>query len=186
MNVGNLRLPGLRLIQLDVFQDSRGFFVERFNWDGFQEKGLPTRYVQDNHSRSLPGVLRGLHYQHDPGQGKLIGVVRGMIWNAVVDLRIGSPTFGEFESIELSDMNGLALWVPAGFATGYCVPGDEPADVIYKADSSYRPDKEGGIHWADPDLHIPWPLDHPIVNVHDAQLPSFQQYVANPVESFSF
>jgi dTDP-4-dehydrorhamnose 3,5-epimerase len=181
MKVIPLELTGLVLIELAVHQDSRGFFVERFQVEAFAEHGLPTRFVQDNHSRSFPGVLRGLHYQHNPAQGKLLGVTSGRIWDVAVDIRIDSPTFGQCSQIEMSDLNGRLLWIPAGFAHGFCVLGDQPADVIYKADTLYNPQGEGGIHWNDPDLAIPWPLQSPIVSDRDQRLDSFASYRAHPV-----
>jgi dTDP-4-dehydrorhamnose 3,5-epimerase len=181
MKVTRLDLEGLLLIELTVYSDARGFFIERFRLDRFREIGLPTNFVQDNHSRSAPRVLRGLHYQYDPAQGKLIGVTRGRIWDVVVDIRPDSPTFGHSLGVELSDVSGRMLWIPSGFAHGFCVLGDEPADVLYKVDSTYNPLGEGGIFWADPDLAISWPVDHPIVSERDGKLPSFAAYRANPI-----
>ena len=180
MNVTRLDLDGLALIELVTYRDSRGFFVERFQLERFWNHGLPTNFVQDNHSRSGPGVLRGLHYQYDPPQGKLVGVMRGSIWDAVVDIRSASPTFGEVYGIELSDVNGRLLWVPPGFAHGFCVLGDEPADVLYKVDAVYNASGERGIFWADPELAIQWPVSHPIVSTRDNDLPRFAEYRANP------
>lgn len=176
MQVERLPLDGLVLITPQIYRDERGFFIERFQRDRFREHGLPTEFVQDNHSRSLPGVLRGLHFQSDPGQGKLIGVVRGRIWDVAVDIRPASPTFGKSFGIELSDENGLLLWIPAGFAHGFCTLGDDPADVLYKVDAPYRPAGEGGLHWADPDLAIAWPIRDPIVSARDEKLSSFAEY----------
>lgn len=116
-----LELDGIVLVQLAVHGDSRGFFTERYHQARFQQHGLPTAFVQDNHSRSAPGVIRGLHYQHAPPQGKLVGVTRGRIWDVAVDIRPGSSTFGRSVAAELSDMNGRLLWIPAGFAHGFCV-----------------------------------------------------------------
>jgi dTDP-4-dehydrorhamnose 3,5-epimerase len=176
MEVAPLKLSGLLLVTLRIYRDARGFFVERFQAKEFSKHGLPSSFAQDNHSRSLPGVLRGLHFQSDPGQGKLIGVLRGRIWDVVVDLRGRSPTFGQSYGIELTDENGLQLWVPAGFAHGFCVLGDEPADVLYKVDAPYNPGGEGGIHWADPDLAIAWPESNPMVSGRDDELGSFAHY----------
>jgi dTDP-4-dehydrorhamnose 3,5-epimerase len=171
-----LALEGLLLIKLPVHRDARGFFLERYHAERFREQGLPTNFVQDNHSWSLPGVLRGLHYQSRPPQGKLVGVIAGRIWDVVVDLRPDSPTFGRHLGLELNGEEGLQLWVPPGFAHGFCVLGDQPADVLYKVDAPYNPDGEGGIHWADPDLAIPWPLRQPIVSARDGQLESFAEW----------
>jgi dTDP-4-dehydrorhamnose 3,5-epimerase len=137
-------------------------------------------FCQDNHSRSAPGVIRGLHFQTDPAQGKLVGVVRGRIWDVVVDIRPQSSTFGEHLGTELNDTNNRLLWIPAGFAHGFCVMGSEPADVIYKVDSLYNKTSEHGIRWSDPELGIAWPADHPIVSVRDQSLPSFADYRTEP------
>ena len=181
MNAVPLELNGLMLIELNVRRDGRGFFMERFQAAKFEELGLPTNFVQENHSRSLPGVLRGLHYQHAPAQGKLIGVTRGRIWDVAVDLRADSPTFGRHSTLELSDANGRLLWIPPGFAHGFCVLGDEPADVVYSVDAFYNADGEAGIFWADPDLAIAWPVKNPIVSQKDQWLARFAEYKAAPV-----
>jgi dTDP-4-dehydrorhamnose 3,5-epimerase len=173
MNITRLELDGLLLIELDVHGDERGFFIERFNLEQFGAAGLPTHFVQDNHSRSRPGVVRGLHYQHTPAQGKLVGVTRGRIFDVVLDIRPDSPTCGQTQSGELSDMNGRLLWVPAGFAHGFCVLGDTPADLLYKVDAPYNHDGEGGILWSDPALAIPWPVQDPIVSARDQTMPTF-------------
>lgn len=180
MKVINTPLAGLRLVELTVHGDSRGFFVERFQAERFREQGLPTTFVQDNHSRSAPGVLRGLHFQTRPNQGKLVGVTRGRIWDVAIDLRPSSMTYGQSYSVELSDTNGKLLWIPAGFAHGFCVLGEELADVVYKVDSLYSPMTEGGVHWADPELAIRWPLNDPKVSDRDLKLASFAEYRKRP------
>jgi dTDP-4-dehydrorhamnose 3,5-epimerase len=181
MRIDRLPISGLVVIDLVVHGDARGFFVERFREDRFREHGLTTQFVQDNHSRSAPGVLRGLHYQSDPPQGKLIGVVRGRVWDVAVDVRPDSPTFGKWEGMELSDVNGRLLWIPPGFAHGFCVLGDEPADMLYKVTAPYNPAGEGGIAWNDPELAIAWPLEQPAISPRDRSLPSFAAYRAQPV-----
>jgi dTDP-4-dehydrorhamnose 3,5-epimerase len=181
MKVTRLSIEGLLLVELVVHGDARGFFVERFQIEKFREAGLPTTFAQDNHSRSGPGVLRGLHFQHTPAQGKLVGVMRGKIWDVAVDIRTDSPTFGQSYGVELSDMNGSLLWIPPGFAHGFCVLGDEPADVLYKVDSLYNPKGETGIAWDDPELAVPWPISDPLVSTRDTQLQSFADYRAHPV-----
>jgi dTDP-4-dehydrorhamnose 3,5-epimerase len=181
VNVSELCLRGLKLITLDIFRDERGFFTERFNEQEFASHGLPTRFLQDNHSRSAPGALRGLHYQANPAQGKLVGVVRGRIFDVVVDIRPESPTFGAHVVTELDDQNGRLLWIPAGFAHGFSVVGHEPADVLYKVDSRYERATEGGILWSDSELAIKWPSETPIVSAKDRQLPAFATYRQNPV-----
>lgn len=174
-----LEIKGLSLVQLKVHGDKRGFFVERYNRAQYEELGLPTQFMQDNHSRSGPHVLRGLHYQTNPAQGKLVGVVRGKIWDIAVDIRPDSATFGKSFSVEISDENGLMLWIPGGFAHGFCVLGEEPADLLYKVDALYNPSTEGGIQWSDPDLKIPWPVKDPVVSARDEKLSSFSDYKRN-------
>lgn len=180
MKVHRLPIDGVLLIELTVHGDARGFFVERFQRERFAEHGLPIAFLQDNHSRSGPGVLRGLHFQHTPAQGKLIGVTRGTIFDVAVDVRPGSPTFGQSVTAEISDLNGRLLWIPPGFAHGFCVLGDEPADVLYKTDALYNPGGEGGIAWDDPDLAVAWPVTEPLVSQRDRSLPSFASYRAAP------
>lgn len=174
-------LDGLLLLELQVHGDSRGFFVERFHEDKFAELGLPTRFVQDNHSRSAPRVLRGLHYQNDPAQGKLVGVTRGRAWDVAVDIRRNSPTFGRYYGVELSDRNGLLFWIPPGFAHGFCVLGDEPADMLYKVTAPYNPQGEGGIRFDDERIGVRWPVSDPIISARDTALMSFAEYEKNPV-----
>lgn len=177
----SLKLAGLKLIELKLFHDERGFFTERFQENRFQELGISGPFVQDNHSRSKPNVIRGLHYQHSPAQGKCVGVIRGRIWDVVVDLRQKSPTYGQWEAVELSDENGLSLWIPEGFAHGFCVLGSEPADVIYKVNAPYSPKTEGGLYYADADLSIDWPVSSPLVSEKDQKLQSLAAYKKNPV-----
>lgn len=183
MKTEDTPLEGLKIIHLNLHGDARGFFVERFNAARFKEAGLPTDYVQDNHSRSAPGVLRGLHYQYDPPQGKLVGVTRGRVWDVAVDVRPHSPTFGQHFGVELTGENGMLFWMPPGFAHGFCVLGDEPADMLYKVTGLYHGPGEGGIRFDDPDLAVAWPvdLDATTISERDRHLPSFQDYQANPV-----
>lgn len=181
MKISDLHLNGLKLVELKVHGDARGFFVERYHRGAFSNFGIRSEFVQDNHSRSAPGVLRGLHYQTDPAQGKLVGVTRGKIWDVAVDLRAQSPTYGQWYGVELSDLNGRLLWVPAGFAHGFCVLGDEPADVTYKVDGFYAPKNEGGVRWDDSDLKISWPISEPTVSERDSTLATFAHYRTRPV-----
>lgn len=176
MKFNRLELEGLCLIELDFFKDDRGFFTERFNEAKFAENGLPLKILQSNHSRSIPGVLRGLHYQMEPSQGKLVGVVHGRVLDVAVDLRRTSPTFGKSFSVELSAENRMMLWIPGGFAHGFCVLGDEPADVLYNVDALYNPKTEGGIYWEDSELAIDWPFKNPILSAKDRKLPSFAEF----------
>jgi dTDP-4-dehydrorhamnose 3,5-epimerase len=175
-----LELEGLKKIELKLHGDARGFFVERFQKQRFRDAGLPFEFVQDNHSRSSPGIVRGLHFQTAPAQGKLVGVVRGRIWDVAVDLRAQSPTFGRHLAVELSDVEGTMLWIPPGFAHGFCVLGSEPADVVYKVDAVYTPSTESGVRWDDPELGIPWPIKNPQVSARDAAMPMLSEFKRNP------
>jgi dTDP-4-dehydrorhamnose 3,5-epimerase len=150
------RLPGLVLLAPAVHGDVRGFFIETYRADAWAAEGVPTQFVQDNHSRSRRGTLRGLHFQTDPGQGKLVRVARGRVLDVVVDLRRGSPTFGEWEGVELDDERGHQLYIPVGFGHGFCVLS-ETADVVYKCTSYYDAATESGIRFDDPDVAVGWP-----------------------------
>lgn len=186
MQVLDCPIAGLKVIQLAVHGDSRGFFVERYSEQKFAEAGLPTHYVQDNHSRSAPGVLRGLHYQYAPAQGKLVGVTRGRVWDVAVDVRPDSPTYGQHYGVELTGENGKLFWMPAGFAHGFCVLGDEPADMLYKVTGLYNASGEGGLMWNDPDLAVAWPLDEmasaPTISARDEGQSSFETYKSAPID----
>jgi dTDP-4-dehydrorhamnose 3,5-epimerase len=151
-------LDGVTIITPQVFGDDRGFFMETFNALEAAENGLPADFVQDNHSRSSRGVLRGLHYQYPQWQGKQVRVLVGEIYDVAVDIRKGSPTFGEWFGIALSDQNKQQLFVPAGFAHGFLVLS-EYADVAYKVTSLYEPSMDAGIRWNDPAIGINWPLE---------------------------
>ncbi len=182
MKVTKTHLEGLLVVELDFHGDERGFFVERFHEDKFKELGLPTDFPQDNHSRSAPNVLRGLHGQSDPapGQGKLVGVIRGKIWDVAVDIRPDSKTLGQYFGIELTDTNGKLLWVPPGFAHGFCITSDGLTDVMYKTTKTFNPKGEVGVRWDDPDFAIEWPVKNPIVSEKDQKLGSFKDYLKNP------
>lgn len=179
MQITKTPIEGLLLIKLDLFGDERGFFVERFNEERFKSSGLPSDFVQDNHSRSAPGVLRGLHYQFEKPQGKLVGVTNGKIFDIAVDIRKNSPTFGKYYGVELDDISGLMLWIPAGFAHGFCVLGEKSADVLYKTTSLYNPSGEGGIMWNDKDINIKWPIDNPTISERDKKQTSLAEYSNN-------
>jgi dTDP-4-dehydrorhamnose 3,5-epimerase len=152
------RLDGLVLLEPPVHGDARGFFVETFRADVAVEHGIPTAFVQDNHSRSRRGTLRGIHFQTHPGQGKLVRVARGRVWDVVVDLRRGSETFGEWEAVELDDERGRMLWIPVGFGHGFLVLSDV-ADFVYKCTNYYDAATEAGIRFDDPEVGIEWPAD---------------------------
>jgi dTDP-4-dehydrorhamnose 3,5-epimerase len=170
MRVEQTPLPGVLRIVPDLFPDDRGFFFESFNKRTFADHCLPTEFVQDNHSRSRRAVVRGLHFQQRRPQGKLVRVARGRVFDVAVDVRRGSPTFGRWFAHELCDERGEMLWIPAGFAHGFCVLS-EVADVVYKCDALFDREDDCGILWCDPSLAIPWPVESPVVSVKDRQLP---------------
>ena len=157
MNIVKTAIDGVVIIEPAVFGDERGFFQESWNKSTFGEYGLPTEFVQDNHSRSAQGILRGLHYQTRHTQGKLVRVTAGSVYDVVVDLRPGSSTWGHWVGVELSDANHRMLWVPEQFAHGFYVLS-ESADFLYKCTDYYAPDYEQSIRWDDPDISIDWPL----------------------------
>ena len=160
------------LVESKAFGDNRGYFREGFKRSDFAAAGLPTEFVQDNVSRSTQDVLRGLHYQRDPfAQGKLVSVARGAVFDVAVDIRAGSPTYGQWVGEELSDENGRMLWLPAGFAHGFCVLSPI-ADVTYKvAGGEYSGPHDGGIRWDDPSIGVVWPTASPVLSDKDAALP---------------
>jgi dTDP-4-dehydrorhamnose 3,5-epimerase len=160
-------LPGVILIEPAVFEDERGFFMETFHRAKFAAAGLDVEFRQDNHSRSIGGVLRGLHYQLRHPQGKLVRVLRGAIFDVAVDLRKAAPTFGRWCGCELTEFNRRQLYVPPGFAHGFCVTSDA-ADVVYKCTEIYRPEDERTLFWNDPALSIGWPIADPLVSSKDA------------------
>lgn len=182
MNVQGMRIPGLVLIEPDVFDDERGCFLELYREERYREI-VPARFVQDNHSFSRRGVLRGLHYQLGPSQGKLVTVLDGEIFDVVVDIRRGSPAFGRWESTVLSGANRRQLFVPDGFAHGFCVTG-ERALVVYKCTGYYNPASERGIRWDDPALAIPWPVDSPVLSPRDGGLPLLGEIPAGDLPEY--
>lgn len=163
-------LPGVVLVEPDVYRDGRGFFYEAWNEQRYREGGVDARFVQDNFSRSAGGALRGLHAQLDPAQGKLVRVASGRVWDVAVDIRVGSPTFGRHAAAELSDDNFRQLWIPPGFAHGFCVLS-EAADFEYKVTAPYRREGEIAVSWNDPELAVPWPLETPVLSERDASAP---------------
>lgn len=166
MNVIPTALPGVVIVEPRMFADPRGFFFESYRGDRYGQAGLPSAFVQDNHSRSVPQCLRGLHYQLRQPQGKLVRVLVGSIWDVAVDIRRGSPTFGKWVGVELSAQNHRQLYIPPGFAHGFCVPA-ESTEVEYKCTDYYAPDDERGIAWNDPTLNIAWPVRDPILSDKD-------------------
>lgn len=181
MHVIPAAIPDVLIIEPKVFGDARGFFFESYNEQAFaRATGLSLNFVQDNHSRSAQGVLRGLHYQIKQPQGKLVRVVRGSVFDVAVDLRRSSPTFGRWVGVELSESNHRQLWVPPGFAHGFVVTS-ESADFLYKTTDYYAPDHERCIAWNDPAIGIQWPLDGaPALSAKDQQGVSLVQAEVYP------
>jgi dTDP-4-dehydrorhamnose 3,5-epimerase len=170
MNVVKTELPGVFLIEPRIFGDARGFFYESFQAARYAQAGVTGPFVQDNHSRSVKGTLRGLHFQEPRAQGKLVQVLRGTVYDVAVDVRRGSPNFGKWVGFELSDARPRQLWIPAGFAHGFCVLS-ESADFFYKCNEFYAPDAERSIAWNDPQIGIRWPLAEPLLSVKDREAP---------------
>ncbi len=167
-------LPGVVIVAPRVFDDERGFFMESFNAQDFAEAGLPTRFVQDNHSRSTRGVLRGLHYQYPAWQGKLVRALVGELFDVAVDIRRGSPYFGEWFGLILSAKTRKQLYVPPGFAHGFCVLSDV-CEMAYKCTSLYVPADDASVLWNDPDIGIEWPIESPILSEKDAAAPALAE-----------
>ena len=174
MRALDTNLDGPVLIEPVVHGDARGFFHESYRREVYSELGIPQEFVQDNHSRSRKGIVRGMHFQTAPGQGKLVRCARGAVWDVVVDLRRGSPTFGRWEGFELSDDNMRSVYVPAGFAHGFCVLS-ESADVMYKCSAYYDESIERGIKYDDPDIGIEWPDIELIPSERDANAPLLRE-----------
>ena len=170
-----LAIPDVILIEPTIFPDDRGFFMESYKYSEFAAFGIKEHFVQDNHSRSVKGVLRGLHYQkHPKAQGKLVRVVVGEIFDVGVDIRQGSPTYGKWAGEKLSAENKRMLYIPPGFAHGFCVLS-EVAEVLYKTTKEYAPEYDAGIIWNDPEVGIQWPTEHPILSKKDATLPTLRE-----------
>lgn len=167
MNVDTTPLPGVLLVTPRVFGDARGFFLETFSADKYAERGISGPFVQDNWSRSAKNILRGLHFQHPHGQGKLVSCTRGAVFDVAVDVRLGSPHFGKWFGVELSEENKKQLWIPPGFAHGFCVLSDV-ADFVYKCTALYAPAHERSVLWNDPDIGIDWPVKEPLLSSKDA------------------
>jgi dTDP-4-dehydrorhamnose 3,5-epimerase len=175
MQVIYTAIDEVKIIALKAHVDDRGFFCERFRADVWAALGLGPAMLQENYSRSMPGVLRGVHGQHSPQQAKLVGVTRGKIFDVAVDLRPNSPSFMQHVGAELSDENHRMLYVPPGFGHGFCVLGDQAADVLYYVSGYYNAAAEFGVHYADAQLNIAWPLKNPQVSKRDAALPSLAE-----------
>jgi dTDP-4-dehydrorhamnose 3,5-epimerase len=176
LRVRETSLPGVLILEPRVFPDGRGFFLESYNRRVFLELGIPDAFVQDNHSRSLRGVVRGLHYQLGRPQAKVVRVMRGRAFDVAVDIRRGSPTFATWVGVELDDVTHRMLFVPEGFAHGFLALS-ETVDLSYKCSDFYDPSGERGVVWDDPDLAISWPLDglEPVLSTKDAALPRLSE-----------
>ena len=171
MKVLKLEISGLLIIEPDVFGDQRGFFMETWNAKRYKDAGLEVDFLQDNLSYSGYGVLRGLHYQQPLAQGKLVYVIQGAVYDVAVDIRVGSPSFGQWHGVELSAENKRQFYIPEGFAHGFCVLS-ETALFAYKCTDFYSPQTEGGIAWNDPDLGIDWPIKEPVLSDKDTKYPA--------------
>ncbi len=176
MKVIETALPGVLIIEPKVFGDARGFFIETFQVERYREIGITQPFVQDNHSRSQRGVLRGLHFQKTRPQGKLVRVSRGAVYDVAVDIDPRSATFGRYVGLELNDENHRQLWIPPGYAHGFCVLS-EVADFEYKCTELYFPADEGGVAWNDPEIAVPWPIDAPRLSDKDTRNPTLRELV---------
>jgi dTDP-4-dehydrorhamnose 3,5-epimerase len=172
-------LDGVLVLRPDVYEDHRGFFMESFRADHLQQIGVPGEFPQDNHSRSTRGVLRGLHFQFDRPLGKLMRVTLGSVFLVAVDIRIDSPTLGQWHGIEVSAENKRQVWAPPGFARGFCVTSDV-AELQYKCTAIYNPKGESGILWSDPAIGVRWPVENPTLSDKDARAQTLDQWLATP------
>ncbi len=179
LRIESRHLNGIAIVAPEVYQDDRGFFMETYRADQFRDLGLPTEFLQDNHSRSVQNVVRGLHFQWDPPMGKLMRVTLGKAYLVAVDIRKGSPTLGYWFGVEVSAEDRKQVWAPAGFARGFCVLS-EVAEIQYKCTGIYNSKGESGIRWNDPALGINWPVRNPILSAKDAQAQTLEQWLASP------
>ncbi|MEI2783227.1 MAG: dTDP-4-dehydrorhamnose 3,5-epimerase [Candidatus Competibacter sp.] len=184
MKVIATELPGVLLLEPKVFGDARGFFMETWQAARYREAGMPERFVQDNHSRSRRGVLRGLHYQMVQPQGKLVWVTRGAVFDVAVDIRRGSPTFGRWFGCVLDDVDHRQLYIAPGFAHGFCVLSEE-ADFFYKCTDYYHPPSECGIAWDDPAIGIEWPLREVSLSAKDRENPRLAEQLPEKLPVFA-
>lgn len=173
MEIIELRLKGLKLVKPKVFRDTRGFFLESFRQPLYEKLGIHEHFQQDNHSFSQKDCLRGMHFQSFPGQAKLVRTAIGKIYDVAVDIRPQSPTFGQWEAVILDDQEHHQLFIPVGFAHGFCVLSEE-AHVMYKTSNPYDPKFEKGFRWDDPQFNIEWPVSQPLVSERDMQAPLYQ------------
>jgi len=180
VKVTQTELPEVLLVEPRVFGDPRGFFFETFHAERYVAAGINGPFVQDNLSRSTKGTLRGLHFQEPRAQGKLVQVFRGAVWDVAVDVRKGSPHFGAWVGVELSEENRRQLWIPPGFAHGFCVLSDV-ADFFYKCTDLYAPECQRAVRWDDPDLAIRWQVQSPLISPRDQAAPSLAESPMLPV-----
>ena len=186
IEIESRHLGEIVVLKPEVFEDERGFFLEAFRTDQFKALGLPTEFVQDNHSRSAKGVLRGLHFQWDPPMGKLMRVTVGSAYLVAVDIRKGSPTLGKWFGVEVSAQNKRQVWAPAGFARGFCVLTDF-AELQYKCTGIYNNKGESGILWNDPAIGVEWPVKDPMLSEKDKKAQTLAQWLASPSsENFKY
>jgi dTDP-4-dehydrorhamnose 3,5-epimerase len=183
LNVFETELPGVLVIQPDVFGDDRGFFMESWNGARYEEQGIPDRFVQDNLSFSAHGVLRGLHFQNPQAQGKLVSVLRGEVFDVAVDIRVGSPTFGGWTGSTLSEVNRRQLWVPPGFAHGFVVTSEE-ALFSYKCTDYFATEYDRSILWNDPAIGIQWPIQDPKLSDKDRIAPPLNEMSEDTLPHF--
>lgn len=184
LQIESRHLNEVVVIVPQVLGDSRGFFMETFRTDQFRELGLPTEFVQDNHSRSVKGVIRGLHFQWSPPMGKLMRVTRGAAFLVAVDVRKGSPTLGKWFGLEVSEENKKQMWAPYGFARGFCSLTDD-CEVQYKCTGTYNSQGEAGINLADPQIAVKWPIDvaTAVISDRDRKAPTLAQWLASPLSA---
>ncbi len=178
MEIEETKIEGLIIVKPSVFYDERGYFFESYNKDRFEKLGLVSDYVQDNESKSQKGVIRGLHFQKPPfAQGKLVRVIKGAVMDVAVDLRKNSPTYGQWESVELSENNKWMYWIPVGFAHGFLTLENDTI-FSYKCTNLYNKASEGSLLWNDTDLDIQWNVERPIISEKDTIAPSFASFIS--------
>jgi dTDP-4-dehydrorhamnose 3,5-epimerase len=182
IRIESRHLGDVTVLASEVFEDARGFFMEVYRADQYKALGLPTEFVQDNHSRSKQGVVRGLHFQWDPPMGKLMRVTYGSAFLVAVDIRKGSPTLGRWFGVEVSAQDKRQVWAPAGFARGFCAVSDF-AEVQYKCTGIYNPKGESGIRWNDPKIGIHWPVKEPELSGKDRQAQTLDEWLASPASN---
>jgi dTDP-4-dehydrorhamnose 3,5-epimerase len=180
LNVVETSLPGVLILEPIVHGDARGFFIETYNRSRFREIGIEGQFLQDNHSRSRSGVLRGLHFQEPNPQGKLVRCTLGSVYDVAVDIRRGSPTFGRWAAADLTEQNMRMFWIPPGFAHGFCVTSDL-ADLVYKCTALYDRSSDRGVAWNDPDIGIDWPIADPILSDKDSAAPRLKDAPILPI-----